>query len=137
MSITKFESEEQSVMSSQKNVYDRLSDLKSLEKLKGQIPADKLKDLDITDGRLKFNTMMGEVSLEVKHTTPYSDIIYGSVKSPIPFTLGINLKPVNYEECKMRVEIGLEMNSFLLGMVQKPLTDALNRIVVALAKVKY
>lgn len=137
MGMTTFESDEKLIASPQKNVFDKLSDLHVLEQYKDRVSADKLKGINLNDGVLSFPTPMGDVSMKVAETTPCDSIRFESVQSPMPFNIWIKLQPASAHECHMKVVAGLEGNSFLLGMVQKPLKDGLNRIVEALAKVSY
>lgn len=137
MSTTSFESDSKIINAPQRRVFEKLSNPDNLEKLKERIPAEKLDNISMGDGKLTFKTPMGAVSMELKSTEPFHSITYGTVQSPIPFDIRMELIPQGAEACKMKLIAGLQLNAFMLGMVQKPIKDGLNRIVEALAQVPF
>ena len=137
MSTSNFASDSKTISAPQRNVYEKLSDMGNLEKMAAHVPSDKLKDIKIEDGCLSFPTMMGEISLKMSEATPYDSIRYASVKSPVPFSLNIKLSPAGARECNITLEAELGLSSFLMGMAQRPVTDALNRIAEALTMINY
>ena len=134
MSTTSFESDTKRIEAPQRSVFEKLSNADNLEKLKERIPADKLDNISLDNGMLTFKTPMGAVSMQIKDTEPFHSVTYGTVQSPIPFDIRMELIP---KACEMKLIAGLQLNPFMLGMVQKPIKDGLNRIVEALAQVPY
>ena len=57
--------------------------------------------------------------------------------SPIPLTLWIQLLPTGEESSKMKLTLEAEVNMFIKGMVQKPLTEGVEKIAEALAMIRY
>ena len=137
MSTTSFESDTKRIEAPQRSVFEKLSNADNLEKLKERIPADKLDNISLDNGMLTFKTPMGAVSMQSKDTEPFHSVTYGTVQSPIPFDIRMELIPKGAEACEMKLIAGLQLNPFMLGMVQKPIKDGLNRIVEALAQVPY
>lgn len=137
-SMIKFESNVKQVQASQETVYAKLSDLNNLEQIKDRIPADKVKNLSFDAESLSIDVApVGRITLRIVEKEPCTCIKFGTVVSPLPFNLWIQLLPAGADECKMKLTIGLELNSFMKAMVQKPLQDGVERMATALAAIPY
>lgn len=136
--MIKFESNVKQVQASQETVYAKLSDLNNLEQIKDRIPADKVKNLSFDAESLSIDVApVGRITLRIVEKEPCTCIKFGTVVSPLPFNLWIQLLPAGADECKMKLTIGLELNSFMKAMVQKPLQDGVERMATALAAIPY
>lgn len=136
--MMKFESSVKQVQAPQETVYAKLSDLNNLERIKDRIPADKVKNLSFDAESLSIDVApVGRITLRIVEKEPCTCIKFGTVVSPIPFNLWIQLLPAGANECKMKLTIGLELNSFMKAMVQKPLQDGVERMATALAAIPY
>lgn len=136
--MMKFESSVKQVQAPQETVYAKLSDLSNLERIKDRIPADKVKNLSFDAESLSIDVApVGRITLRIVEKEPCTCIKFGTVVSPLPFNLWIQLLPVSANECKMKLTIGLELNSFMKAMVQKPLQDGVERMATALAAIPY
>ena len=136
--MMKFESSVKQVQAPQETVYAKLSDLNNLERIKDRIPADKVKNLSFDAESLSIDAApVGRITLRIVEKEPCTCIKFGTVVSPLPFNLWIQLLPVSANECKMKLTIGLELNSFMKAMVQKPLQDGVERMATALAAIPY
>ena len=134
----KFESSVKQVQAPQETVYAKLSDLNNLERIKDRIPADKVKNLSFDAESLSIDVApVGRITLRIVEKEPCTCIKFGTVVSPLPFNLWIQLLPVSANECKMKLTIDLELNSFMKAMVQKPLQDGVERMATALAAIPY
>ena len=49
----------------------------------------------------------------------------------------IQLVATGDEECKLKVTIGMELNTFMKAMVQKPLQEGLEKMADMLAMIQY
>ena len=94
MSTTNFESDSKRIEAPQRSVFEKLSNADNLEKLKERIPADKLDNISLDNGMLTFKTPMGAVSMQIKDTEPFHSVTYGTVESPIPFDIRMELVPL-------------------------------------------
>lgn len=121
----------------QRVVFNVLSDVENLNRLKKALPEDKLKDIVIGEDSLSYKTPMGMVTLKLVEKEPNKTIKYSTVESPLPFDMWVQLLPVTGSQCKMRVTVGLEVNSFMLGMVKKPLSNAVEKIADLLVTIPY
>jgi hypothetical protein len=130
-------SNEKEIAAPQRVVFDVLSNVDNLTRLKERIPEDKLEDVVIGEDSISYKSPMGLVTLKLAEKEPNKTIKYTTVQSPLPFDMWVQLLPVTGSQCKMRVTVGLNMNSFMMAMVRKPLTDAVEKIAGLLAQVPY
>lgn len=136
--MTKFESSVKTIYASQKAVYEKLSDLNNLEKFKDSLPADKVKNLSFNSDSMTIDVApVGQITLNIIEKEPYKCIKFATTTSPLPFNLWIQLVPVTETECKMKLTIGIELNPFMKGMVQKPLQEGLEKMADTLAIIRY
>lgn len=136
--MTKFESSVKTISASQEAVYEKLSDLNNLEKFKDSIPEDKVKNLSFDSESLSIDVApVGQITLKIVEKEPCKCIKFATTTSPLPFNLWIQLVPVDENECKMKLTIGLEINPFMKGMIQKPLQEGLEKMAETLALIRY
>lgn len=134
---SKFESSIREIPYRQQSVYDMLSDLNNVEKVRDRIPEDKLKDLTFDADSISISSPMGAVKLHVMEREEPKCIKFETVQSPVPFNLWIQILPVTDALCKMKLTIKAELNPFIKGMVQKPLQEGIEKIADALQMIKY
>ncbi|MBQ6037925.1 MAG: SRPBCC family protein [Bacteroidaceae bacterium] len=130
-------SSEKEITAPQRVVFDVLSNVDNLTRLKERIPEDKLEDVVIGEDSISYKSPMGLVTLKLVEKEPNKTIKYSTVQSPLPFDMWVQLLPITGSQCKMRVTVGLNMNSFMMAMVRKPLTDAVEKIAGLLAQIPY
>lgn len=136
--MTKFESSIKYIQSSQEAVYGKLSDLNNLEQVKDRLPEDKVKNLSFDADSLTVEVSpVGKITLQIVEKEPCKCIKFGTVTSPLPFNLWIQLLPVADNECKMKLTIGIDLNPFMKAMVQKPLQEGVEKMADALALIPY
>lgn len=136
--MIKFESSVKMVPASQEAVYEKLSDLNNLEKVKDRLPQDKVKNLSFDAESLSMEVdPVGKVTLQIVEKEPCKCIKFGTTTSPLPFNLWIQILPVTNTECKMKLTIGLELNPFMKAMVQKPLQEGIEKMADMLAMIPY
>ena len=127
--MTKFESAVKVIPASQKAVYEKLSDLSNLEKVKDRLPQDKVKNLSFDAETLSIEVPpVGKIVLQIVEKEPCKCIKFATTTSPLPFNLWIQIVPVTETECKMKLTIGMELNPFMKTMVQKPLQEGLETV---------
>lgn len=136
--MTKFESEVKFIPASQETVYEKLSDLNNLEKVKDRLPEDKVKNLEFTSDSLTVEVPpVGKITLQIVEKEPCKCIKFGTTTSPLPFNLWIQLLPVSETDCKMKLTIGMELNPFMKAMVQKPLQEGVEKMAAMLSMIDY
>jgi len=136
--MTKFESSIREIQAPQQKVYDLLSNLENLEKVRDRVPEDKLKDFSFDHDSLSVNVPpVGSISMRIVEREEPKTIKFETEQSPVPFNFWIQLLPVTNVSCKMKLTIKAELNPFIKTMVQKPLQEGLEKIADALQMIDY
>jgi len=125
------------VSASSDSVYEELADLKNFEKLTSRLDEDKRGDIVFEDEIVKLKTTMGDVSFKIEERTPGKCVKYTSVDSPIPLKMWVQVLPLEEEKCKMLVTLGVELNSFMVRMVRKPLEEGVEKVADVLSQIPY
>ena len=137
-SESKFESSVKFVPYSQQAVYDNISDLRNLEKVRDRVPEDKISDFSFDEDTVSLNVPpVGEIKLRVVDREEPKCVKFEAVQSPVPFNVWVQVLPADEQNAKMKVTVGAELNPFIKSMVEKPLQDGVEKIADALAQVKY
>lgn len=132
-----FESSVRQIPHSQQAVYNMLSDLSNIDRVKDRIPADKLNDLTFDADSMSISTPMGAVKLKIVDREEPKCIKFETEQSPLPFNFRIQILPVTDTTCKMKLTIKAELNPFIKGMVSKPLQEGIEKIADALQMINY
>ena len=132
-----FESSIRQIPHSQQAVYNMLSDLSNIDRVKDRIPADKLNDLTFDADSMSISTPMGAVKLKIVDREEPKCIKFETEQSPLPFNFWIQILPVTDTTCKMKLTIKAELNPFIKGMVSKPLQEGIEKIADALQMINY
>lgn len=132
-----FESSVRQIPHSQQAVYNMLSDLSNIDRVKDRIPADKLNDLTFDADSMSISTPMGAVKLKIVDREEPKCIKFETEQSPLPFNFWIQILPVTDTICKMKLTIKAELNPFIKGMVSKPLQEGIEKIADALQMINY
>lgn len=132
-----FESSVRQIPHSQQAVYNMLSDLSNIDRVKDRIPADKLNDLTFDADSMSISTPMGAVKLKIVDREEPKCIKFETEQSPLPFNFWIQILPVTNTTCKMKLTIKAELNPFIKGMVSKPLQEGIEKIADALQMINY
>ena len=137
-SESKFESSVKQIPYPQQAVYDNISDLRNLEKVKDRIPEDKVSDFTFDEDTVGLNVQpVGELKLRICEREEPKCVKFETVQSPVPFNVWIQILPVDEQNSKMKVTVKADLNPFIKSMVEKPLQEAVEKIADALALVKY
>ena len=135
---SKFESSVKQVPYSQQAVYNNISDLRNLEKVRDRVPADKVKDFSFDQDTLSINVApVGELTLRICDREEPKCVKFETVQSPVPFNVWVQVLPVDENSSKMKVTVKAELNPFIKSMVEKPLQEGVEKIADALAMVHY
>jgi carbon monoxide dehydrogenase subunit G len=136
--MTTFESTVRQIMAPQQRVYDMLSNLENIEKVRDKLPADKIDNLSFDKDSVTVSVPpVGAVTMCVVDREEPKTIKFEAQNSPVPFNFWIQLLPVSEESCKMKLTIKAELNIFIKGMVQKPLQEGIEKIADVLQVINY
>jgi hypothetical protein len=134
---TKFESSVKQIPYSQEAVYNNISDLRNLEKVRDRVPEDKINDFAFDADTVSLNVApVGELKLRIMEREEPKCVKFESVDSPLPFNLWIQVLPVTAESSKMKVTLKADIPFMLKGMVAGPLQDGVEKIADALAMIR-
>ena len=137
-SESKYESSVKQVPYSQRAVYDNISNLENLGKVKDRVPEDKIKDFTFDHDTVGLKVEpVGELKIRICERDEPKCVKFESAQSPVPFNLWIQVLPVDEQTSKMKVTVKAELNPFIKGMVNGPLQDAVEKIADALAMVPF
>lgn len=138
-----FESNVKHVPYSQERVYNKLSDLNSLEGVRERLDMvkdkldGKLEDMSFDRDSITLKVQGISLTLRIIEREPLKCIKFEGDKSPIPLNLWIQILPVTQEEAKMKVTIRAEVNMFMKAMVSKPLQEGVEKLADMLAMLPY
>ena len=137
-SESKFESSVKQIPYPQQAVYDNISDLRNLEKVRDRVPADKVNGFSFDADTVSLNVApVGELKLRICDREAPKCVKFETVQSPVPFNIWIQVLPVGETASKMKVTVKAELNPFIKNMVEKPLQEGVEKIADALALVPY
>ena len=134
--MSKFESSVKQIPYAQTSVYEKLSDLSNIEKVKDRLPEDKAKDLEFTQVSVSV-APVGRIQLKIVEREEPKTIKFETVQSPLPFNLWIQLLPTSEASSKMKLTLKADINPFIKGMISGPLQDGLEKIADMLAMIPY
>ena len=135
---SKFESSVKQIPYSQQAVYNNISDLRNLEKVRDRVPEDKVQDFSFDQDTVSLNVApVGELKLRICDREEPKCIKFETVQSPVPFNVWVQVLPVDENSSKMKVTVKAELNPFIKSMVEKPLQEGVEKIADALAMVHY
>ena len=137
-SESKFESSVKQIPYSQQAVYNNISDLNNLEKVRDRVPEDKVSDFSFDQNTVSLNVApVGELKLRICDREEPKCVKFETVQSPVPFNIWIQVLPVDEQNSKMKVTVKAELNPFIKSMVEKPLQEGVEKIADALAQIQY
>ena len=134
--MTTFESTIRQIDYSQQSVYNLLSDLSNIDRVKDRLPADKLNGLTFDPDSIAITTPMGAVKLHIIEREEPKCIKFETAESPLPFNFWIQILPMDEQRSKMKLTIKADLNPFIKGMVSKPLKEGIEKIADALQAIK-
>ena len=135
---SKFESSVKLIPYSQQAVYNNISDLRNLEKVRDRVPEDKVQSFSFDADTVSLNVApVGELKLRICDREEPKCVKFETVQSPVPFNVWVQVLPVDENSSKMKVTVKAELNPFIKSMVEKPLQEGVEKIAEALAMVHY
>ena len=136
--MAEFVSEIKQISQNDDCIFEMLSDLSNLEKVKDRIPQDKIKDFEFDKASCSFSVSpVGKITFQIVEREPNKTIKFATTNSPLPLFLWIQLKQVAELDTRIRLTARAELNPFIKPMVEKPLQEAVNRIADVLASLSY
>jgi len=136
--MSTFESSIRQIPYKQEAVFNMLSDLSNIERVKDKLPEDKLEQMTFDSDSISVTVNpVGLIKLRIVDRDVPKCIKFETATSPVPFNLWIQVVPNGDNACKMKLTIKAELNPFIKGMVKKPLTEGLEKMADLLQVIKY
>jgi len=136
--MTDFVSEVKTIPYNADQIFEMLSDLSNLEKVRDRIPEDKIKNFEFDRDSCSFAVdPVGNITFQIVEREPFNTIKFTTTNSPVPLHLWIQLKQLEENDTRMKMTIRADLNPFIKPMVSKPLQDALDKISEVIARLPY
>ncbi|MDR1516695.1 MAG: SRPBCC family protein [Dysgonamonadaceae bacterium] len=136
--MTDFASKVKSIPHNSSDIFAVLSDFSKLELIKDRLPDDKISDFTFDHDHCSFNVNpFGEVSFAVIEREPNKLVKFKSENMPFEVFLWIQLVEKAEKDTKLKITVRADLNPFLKSMMQKPLSDAVDKISDVLTKIPY
>lgn len=136
--MAKFESSVKQIPYAQQSVFNVLSDLNNLERIRNRVPEDKLQNFSFDHDSVSVSVApVGQITLRICEREEPKCIKFESVQSPLAFHLWIQILPTAENASKMRVTIDADIPLMLRGMVSGPLQEGVEKMADALAAIPY
>ena len=127
----------------QEAVYNKVSDLSNLKYLADRIPEDQrqginLENLECTPDKVTTPVSpIGQIEFGVVAREPYKCVKMETLRSPIKLTLWIQIVSTGDSSCKIKLTADADLNIFMAKMVEKPLTEAIEKLADMLSALPY
>lgn len=140
--MKRIESSVKHIPYSQQSVYAKVSDLSNLKDLIERIPEKDRKwdpkDVVCTPDSVSCNVPpVGKVEIAIVSREPYKCIKLETSNSPIRILMWIQIVGLTESTCKIKLTADADINAFMAKMVEKPLTEALDKLAETLASIPY
>ena len=136
--MTKFESDVKTIDASQSAVYSMLSNPSNIERVRSLIPEDKVKNISYNEDSISIEVEpIGKVTMQIVEREPEKLIKFEAQGAPLPVNLWIQILPTSEKTSKLRVTLGLEVNTFMKAMIQKPAQEGVNKAAEMLSLIQY
>ena len=141
--MKRIESNVKQIPYSQESVYAKVSDLSNLRELMERIPEDqkqniKLENLECTADKVSTTVSpIGKVELVIVSREPFKCVKMETTQSPVKLIIWIQIVSTGDSNCKIKLTADADLNIFMAKMVEKPLTEALDKLADTLAMIPY
>lgn len=134
----KYESSVREIPHAQETVYQSLSDLRNLERIKERMPEEKVQGMEFDQDTMAVSMPpVGRIALRIIEREEPKCIKFETEQSPLDFNFWIQLVPVTEQSCKMRLTLKADLNPLIRGMVGGKLQEAIDKIAEMLAAIPY
>ena len=141
--MKRIESSVKQIPYSQEAVYVKVSDLSNLKYITERIPADKanqfkFEDMECTPDRVICTiSPVGQIEVGVIARDPFKCVKMETLRSPIKLTMWIQIVSTGESSCKIKLTADADLNLFMAKMVEKPLTEAVDKLAEMLSILPY
>lgn len=139
MAEIKYESKIGQITANDQQVFAVLSNLENINYFRDAIPQDKIKELEVTKGRicLKVDGLGQKIAIAIVEKEEYKTIKFGAENLPIPFNVWIQLKQVAELDTRIRITIKTDMPAMFKMMFDKKMQQGLDQAIDMLCQIPY
>ena len=139
MAEAKYESKIGQVAASDKAIFDVLSNLENLNKVRDLIPEDKVQELEISPDciRMKVGGLAQKIAIRIVEKEEYKTIKFGADNIPMAVNVWIQLKQVADNDTRMRITLKADIPMMFRMMIDKKMQQGLDQAVDMLCQLPY
>lgn len=139
MSQSKYESKICSIPADAHTVYQVLSNIKSLERVRHLIPEDKVQELDIQEDviRIKVNGLGQKIGIKIVDRQEDRMLKFGVENSPVELNFWIQLKQISYSDTRVRLTLHADIPMMFKLMLDKKLQIGIDEAAEMLTRFPY
>ena len=141
--MKRIESQVKHISYPQERVYAKVSDLNNLQILADNLPSQndynvKLKNFHCTENTAECDiSPVGHISLAIVAREPFKCVKMETLQSPVSMTVWIQIVSTGDESCKIRITLDADLNLIMAKMIEKPMTQAVERLADMLSMISY
>lgn len=141
--MKRIESQVKHIPYSQEQVYAKVSDLTNLQAVADGLPLQGEMNISVRNLRCTTDTAeceispVGRISLGIVSREPFKCVKLETLQSPIQMTAWIQIVSTGPDSCKIRITLDADLNILMAKMVEKPMTQAVERLADMLAMIPY
>ena len=136
--MVKYESSIKQVPYALLAVYEMLSDLNNIDRVRDRLPEDKLQNITFDRDSVSVAVPpIGEIALHVCDREEPKCVKFEAAQSPIPFILWVQMLPVTETSSKMKVTLQADIPLMLKAMVGSRLQEGVEQMAEMLAMIPY
>ena len=139
ITMEKYESKIQSIPAPVSQVYPVLSNLANLERVKDQIPADKVSDIEITPDavKMKVDGLGQKIAIRIVERVDNDTIKFGLDNVPVEANFWIQLKEVAPNDTRVKLTVKADIPIFFRMMIEQKLQKGLDDAAIMLTQFPY
>jgi carbon monoxide dehydrogenase subunit G len=139
MSDTKYESKIVSSTSSAAQIYNVLSNLKNIERVKDLIPKDKIQEMEISEDqiRIKVDGLGQKLTIAIIERVENDMVKFGLEGIPMQANLWIQLKEIADSDTRIKLTIKADIPMMFKIMIGNKLQQGLDQAADMLAQFPY
>lgn len=139
MEEAKYESKIGQVAAGDKAIFEVLSNLENLNKVRDLIPEDKVQELEISPDciRMKVGGLAQKIAIRIVEKEEYKTIKFGADNIPMAVNVWIQLKQMAENDTRMRITLKADIPMMFRMMLDKKMQQGLDQAVDMLCQLPY
>lgn len=139
MAEAKYESKIGQVAAGDKAIFEVLSNLENLNKVRDLIPEDKVQELEISPDciRMKVGGLAQKIAIHIVEKEEYKTIKFGADNIPMAVNVWIQLKQMAENDTRMRITLKADIPMMFRMMLDKKMQQGLDQAVDMLCQLPY